>query len=151
MTMSEDEKWMQVAIDEANLAKNEDEVPVGAVIISDGRLIAQAHNQPISKNDPTAHAEIQVIRSAGEFMQNYRLVDTTLYVTLEPCLMCLGAIMHSRIHRLVFGAYDPKTGVCGSCADLRNEKFFFHKLIIDNGILEKKCRELLLSFFSARR
>jgi tRNA(adenine34) deaminase len=149
--MSEDEKWMQVAISETNNAKSEEEIPVGAVIVKNGLLIAQAHNQPISTNDPTAHAEIQVIRRSGEKLQNYRLVGTTLYVTLEPCAMCLGAIMHARVSRVVFGAYDTKTGVCGSCCDLTNEKFFFHKLDIVGGVLENQCKGLLQLFFSSRR
>ena len=149
--MNLDEKWMEIALTQARKAENQGEVPVGALIIKNNKVIGKAFNQPIYKNDPTAHAEIQVIRSAGEVIQNYRLVDTTLYVTLEPCIMCLGAIMHSRIQRLVFGVNDTKSGVCGSCVDLRNEKFFFHKLIINNGILEKECKQLLQSFFSSRR
>ena len=149
--MNEDEKWMQIAIIEANLAKSEDEVPVGAVLVKKGQLISQSHNQPISKNDPTAHAEIQVIRNAGKKQKNYRLVGTTLYVTLEPCAMCLGAMMHARIDRIFFGAYDTKTGVCGSCGDLSNANFFKHKIDIKGGILENECKELLDSFFKLRR
>ena len=149
--MNEDEKWMQIAIVEANLAKSEDEVPVGAVLVKKGQLISQGHNQPISKNDPTAHAEIQVIRNAGKKQKNYRLVGATLYVTLEPCAMCLGAMMHARIDRIFFGAYDPKTGVCGSCGDLSNANFFKHKIDIKGGILENECKELLHSFFQLRR
>ena len=149
--MNEDEKWMQIAIIEANLAKSQDEVPVGAVLVKKGQLISQGHNQPISKNDPTAHAEIQVIRNAGKKQKNYRLVGTTLYVTLEPCAMCLGAMMHARIDRIFFGAYDPKTGVCGSCEDLSNANFFKHKIDIKGGILENECKELLHSFFQLRR
>ena len=102
--MNNDDKWMQLAINEAKLAKINDEIPVGAVIIQNGVLISQAHNRPISSNDATAHAEIEVIRKAGQALQNYRLIDSTLYVTLEPCLMCLGAIIHARIKRIVFGA-----------------------------------------------
>ena len=149
--MNEDEKWMQIAIIEANLAKSQDEVPVGAVLVKNGQLISQGHNQPISTNDPTAHAEIQVIRNAGKKQKNYRLVGTTLYVTLEPCAMCLGAMMHARIDRIFFGAYDPKTGVCGSCGDLSNANFFKHKIDIKGGILENDCKELLHSFFQLRR
>ena len=149
--MNEDEKWMQIAIIEANLAKSQDEVPVGAVLVKKGQLISQGHNQPISKNDPTAHAEIQVIRNAGKKQKNYRLVGTTLYVTLEPCAMCLGAMMHARIDRIFFGAYDTKTGVCGSCGDLSNANFFKHKIDIKGGILENDCKELLHSFFQLRR
>jgi len=149
--MNEDEKWMQIAIIEANLAKSEDEVPVGAVLVKNGQLIAQGHNQPISTNDPTAHAEIQVMRNAGKKQNNFRLVGTTLYVTLEPCAMCFGAMMHARIDRIVFGAYDYKTGVCGSCGELKNAKFFNHRINITGGILENNCKQLLQSFFKLRR
>ena len=149
--MNEDEKWMQIAISEANLAKSKDEIPVGAVLIQNSELIAQAHNQPISHNDPTAHAEIQVLRIAAKQQRNYRLVGSTIYVTLEPCAMCLGAMMHARIKRIVFGASDPKTGVCGSCANLTSEAFFNHKIAVLGGILEKESKEILQSFFKLRR
>jgi len=149
--MIEDEKWMKVAISEAKLAACENEIPVGAVIVRNNELIAKAHNQSIMSNDPTAHAEIQALRIAGKIINNYRITDSTLYVTLEPCVMCLGAIMHSRISKVIFGTTDPKTGFCGSCANLKDEKFFFHKLEIENGILEKECREILLSFFRSKR
>ena len=102
--MNDDEKWMQIAICEANIAKEENEIPVGAVLIKDGLVLARGHNQPIAKNDPTAHAEIQVLRKAGLKEKNYRLTGTTLYVTLEPCAMCLGAMIHARVDRIVFGA-----------------------------------------------
>ena len=111
--MNEDEKWMALALEQANEAEKHGEVPVGAVLVKDGLLIAKAHNQPISSNDPTAHAEIQLLRIAGEKLANYRLTNTSLYVTLEPCAMCFGAMVHARIERIVFGAHDPKTGVCG--------------------------------------
>jgi len=149
--MNEDEKWMQIAISEANLAKSKDEIPVGAVLIQNSELIAQAHNQPISHNDPTAHAEIQVLRIAAKQQSNYRLVGSTIYVTLEPCAMCLGAMMHARIKRIVFGASDPKTGVCGSCANLTSETFFNHRIEVLGGILEKESKEILQSFFKLRR
>ena len=149
--MNEDEKWMQIAINEANLAKSEDEIPVGAVLIQNGKLIARAHNQPISHNDPTAHAEIQVLRKAGKKQTNYRLIGATLYVTLEPCTMCFGAMMHARIDRIVFGALDPKTGVCGSCTNLAKESFFNHEISVLGGILEKESKEILQSFFKLRR
>ena len=115
---SVDEKWMALAIEQAKLAEKIDEVPVGAVLVQDNQLIVSAHNQPISNNDPTAHAEIQLLRKAGKELNNYRLPNTTLYATLEPRTMCLGAMIHARISRIVFGAYDEKTGVCGSCQDL---------------------------------
>ena len=149
--MNSDEKWMSLAIKQAIKANNEGEVPIGAVLVKDGQLIAQAHNQPISTNDATAHAEIQLLRVAGKYQKNYRLIDTTIYVTLEPCAMCLGAMMHARIARMVFGASDPKTGVCGSRADLTTESFFNHEMQISGGILEKECKELLQSFFKSRR
>ena len=149
--MNNDEKWMALAIKQAVKADTEGEVPVGAVIVKDGQLIAQAHNQPISTNDATAHAEIQVLRAAGKLQKNYRLIDTTIYVTLEPCAMCLGAMMHARIKRMVYGASDPKTGVCGSHVDLSSESFFNHEMEISGGVLEKECKELLQSFFKSRR
>ena len=149
--MTDDEKWMSLAIKQAIKAEKEGEVPIGAILVKDGLLIAKAHNQPISTNDATAHAEIQLLRTAGKHQKNYRLIDTTIYVTLEPCAMCLGAMMHARIARMVFGASDPKTGVCGSCADLTTESFFNHEIEISGGVLEKECKELLQSFFKSRR
>ena len=116
--MITDEQWMKIAIDEAHLAMDENEIPVGAVLIKDNKLIAQAHNQPILNSDPTAHAEIKVLRMAGKKLRNYRIPKSTLYVTLEPCAMCFGAMIHARIDRVVFGASDPKSGVCGSNIDL---------------------------------
>ena len=149
--MNNDEKWMALAIKQAVKADTEGEVPVGGVIVKDGQLIAQAHNQPISTNDATAHAEIQLLRAAGKHQKNYRLIDTTIYVTLEPCAMCLGAMMHARIKRMVYGTSDPKTGVCGSHVDLSTESFFNHEMEISGGVLEKECKELLQSFFKSRR
>ena len=149
--MNEDERWMKVAISEANLAINEGEIPVGAVLIRNGKLVAKAHNQPILNHDPTAHAEVEVLRKAGKKLKNYRLSKSTLYVTLEPCAMCLGAIMHARIERIVFGASDPKTGVCGSKTDLTSESFFTHKVKVNGGVLEEENKEILQSFFKSRR
>ena len=149
--MNEDEKWMQIAINEAIKAEKEGEVPVGAVLVKEGLLIAKAHNQPISKNDATAHAEIQLIRVAGKELQNYRLNGSTLFVTLEPCAMCFGAMVHARIKRIVYGAHDLKTGVCGSSEDLTNANFFKHKINISGGVLESKCSQLLQTFFKSRR
>ena len=149
--MSNDEKWMRIAIEEANLAMDKNEVPVGAVLVKDDTLIAQAHNKPITKNDPTAHAEIQLLRKAGEQQKNYRFPESTLYVTLEPCTMCFGAMVHARIDRIVYGASDPKTGVCGSRMNLNEENFFNHKISITSGILEKESSELLKLFFKSRR
>jgi len=149
--MNKDEQWMKIAISEANLAKNEGEIPVGAVLIQNEKLVARAHNQPILNHDPTAHAEVEVIRKAGKKLKNYRLSGSTLYVTLEPCIMCLGAIMHARIERVVFGASDPNTGVCGSKADLTSEEFFTHKIKVDGGVLADENKEILQSFFKSRR
>ena len=149
--MNEDEKWMQIAIQEAIKAEKEDEVPVGAVLVKDGLVIAKAHNQPISTNDATAHAEIQLIRAAGKKQENYRLTGTSLYVTLEPCAMCLGAMMHARIERIVYGAHDQKTGACGSSENLIEANCFNHKINLVSGVLENECKQLLKKFFISRR
>ena len=149
--MNEDEKWMKVALNQALKAEAEGEVPVGAVIVKNQKLIAEACNQPVSKNDPTAHAEIQALRIAGKKLGNYRLVNTTLYVTLEPCSMCLGAIIHARCVRIVFGAYDIKTGSCRSCEELKNINYTKQMPIITGGILESQCKEILQKFFRVRR
>ena len=149
--MSEDEKWMQLAILEANIAKDKGEVPVGSILVQNNQIISKAHNCPISKNDPTAHAEIEVLRKAGEKLNNYRLPQTTLYVTLEPCAMCLGAMIHARIERGVFGASDPKSGVCGSTIDLSSESIFNHQISLSGGVLEHDCKNILQSFFKLRR
>ena len=148
---SVDEKWMALAIEQAKLAENIGEVPVGAVLVQNDQLIASAHNQPISNNDPTAHAEIQLLRVAGKQLNNYRFSDTILYVTLEPCTMCLGAMIHARVSRIVFGAYDQKTGVCGSCQDLSTSKCFNHSIETEGGILADECKQLLQKFFKKRR
>ena len=149
--MNEDEKWMSLAIEQARKAEEEGEVPVGAILVKDGLLIAKAHNQPISTYDPTAHAEIQLIRAAGKKLKNYRLIGTSLYVTLEPCAMCLGAIMHARVEHVVFGAYDPKTGVCGSSENLMDAKCFNHKINLVSGLMENESKQLLKNFFNSRR
>ena len=145
------EYYMQFAIKQAKLAEKIGEVPVGAVLVQDNQLIASAHNQPISNNDPTAHAEIQLLRKAGKKLNNYRLPNTTLYVTLEPCTMCLGAMIHARISKVVFGAFDEKTGVCGSCDDLSSSNCFNHSIKISGGILANDCKELLQQFFKRKR
>ena len=145
------EKWMKLALEQARLAQAMSEVPVGAVLVQDDQLIASAHNQPIYSNDPTAHAEIQLLRAAGKQLNNYRLPNTTLYVTLEPCTMCLGAMIHARVSRIVFGAYDQKTGVCGSCTDLSTSQCFNHTIAIEGGVLANDCKQLLQEFFKKRR
>ena len=149
--MNQDEKWMKIALEEAIKAEKEGEVPVGSVLVKNGMLIAKAHNQPISRNDPTAHAEIQLIRNGGIKQDNYRLTGTSLYVTLEPCAMCVGAMMHARIERIVYGAHDPKTGACGSSVNLIEANCFTHKIDLVSGVLENQCGELLKKFFISRR
>ena len=149
--MTRDEQWMKIALIEAKLAMDENEVPVGAILVQENNLIAQAHNQPIKNNDPTAHAEIEVLRKAGAKLHNYRLAKTTLYVTLEPCTMCLGAMIHARVERVVFGASDPKSGVCGSTIDLSSESIFNHQISVSGGVLEIECKNILQSFFKLRR
>ena len=149
--MNEDEKWMSLALEQAVKAEEEGEVPVGAILVKDGLVVARAHNQPISTNDATAHAEIQLLRAAGEKLKNYRLTGTSLYVTLEPCAMCLGAIMHARVERVVFGAHDPKTGVCGSSENLMEANCFNHKINLVSGVLENESKQLLKNFFISRR
>lgn len=147
-----DEQAMQLALTQAELAASVDEVPVGAVLVdAQGQLIAQAHNQCIHHHDPSAHAEIQVLRHAGQVLQNYRLIDTTLYVTLEPCLMCFGAILHARIKRLVFAARDPKTGAVQSVHQLAGHPAHNHLLLVDQGLFEAESAALLQGFFRQKR
>ena len=149
--MITDEQWMKIAINEAHLAMDENEIPVGAVLVKGNKLIAQAHNQPIINSDPTAHAEIEVLRMAGKKLRNYRIPKSTLYVTLEPCAMCFGAMIHARIERMVFGASDPKSGVCGSTIELSSESFFNHQISVSGGVLEQDCKNILQSFFKLLR
>ena len=149
--MNDDEKWMFLALEQARKAEEEGEVPVGAILVKDGLLIAKAHNQPISTNDATAHAEIKLLRAAGKKLKNYRLTGTSLFVTLEPCAMCLGAIMHARIERIVFGAHDPKTGVCGSSENLIDANCFNHTIKLNSGVLENESSKILKSFFISHR
>ena len=146
-----DEDWMWHALRLAQRAEAQGEVPVGALLVQDNRCISEGWNQPIQNHDPTAHAEIQVLRHAGRALQNYRLIDTTLYVTLEPCVMCMGAIAHARVTRLVFGAYDPKRGAVCHALQLSDASFLNHKIDWLGGVLEQNCAELLTSFFKARR
>lgn len=142
---------MRHALQLAKSAEMEGEVPVGAVIVKDGELIAEGWNRPIGANDPTAHAEIMALRAGAARLKNYRVTDTTLYVTLEPCVMCAGAIMHARVRRIVFGAPDPKSGAAGSVFDTLISDRFNHKVICKGGVLEKECAEMLTDFFKTRR
>ena len=149
--MSSDEVFMQAALEQARLAGACGEVPVGAVVVCDGEIVGRGFNQPIRGNDPTAHAEVMALRDAGARLGNYRLPGCSLYVTLEPCAMCSGAIMHARVARVVFGARDPKTGAAGSVIDLYAEKRLNHHAEIVGGVLAEECGHLLSSFFAARR
>lgn len=142
---------MRSALEMAQKAEAIGEVPVGAVLVKDGKILTSGYNSVITSNDPTCHAEINAIRSAGILLENYRLTDTTLYVTLEPCLMCMGAIIHARIDRLVFGAYDPKTGAAESVYTIGSDNRLNHALQITSGILEEECSRMLKSFFKSRR
>lgn len=142
---------MRLALDLARRAETEGEVPVGAVLVREGELLAEGCNQPIGHSDPTAHAEILAMRSAGRRLDNYRLVDTTLYVTLEPCPMCVGAMIHARIQRLVYGAPDPKTGAVGGVFDLQAMAHHNHRIDVTGGVLAEECGELLRDFFRSRR
>ena len=147
----QDRPWMQAALVEAALAAAADEVPVGAVIVLEGQVIGRGHNMPVSTNDPTAHAEIQAVRQAARQMQNYRLIDTTLYTTVEPCLMCMGALVYARIKRLVFGCFDPKAGAAGSLYNIALDTRLNHRLDITSGVCEEECRTLLQRFFREKR
>ena len=142
---------MKLALDEAKLAYSKNEVPVGAVLVKDNEVISRSHNQSISKIDPSSHAEINVLRNAAKTMDNYRLNGTSLYVTLEPCLMCFGACIHARIDRLIFSTEDQKSGVVINNLNLREESFFNHKILITSGILAAESSELLKKFFLERR
>lgn len=146
-----DEEWMQQAIVLASKAEQQGEVPVGALLVKDGELVGEGWNQMISLNDPSAHAEMQAIRSAATRLGNYRLPDCTLYVTLEPCSMCAGAMVHSRIARLVFGAQDAKTGAAGSVLNLVQHHQFNHQLEVSGGVLAEQCAAQLSGFFQRRR
>lgn len=144
--------YMNIALGEAEKAMEKDEVPIGAVLIDKtGKILASTHNQVISMADPTAHAEILAIRKAGHKISNYRLLNSTLYVTIEPCMMCMGAVVHARISKLVFGAYDPKWGSAGSLYDFSDDKRLNHRLEILSGVCEKECKLLIQRFFRNKR
>jgi tRNA(adenine34) deaminase len=146
-----DATFMALALDQAHNAWAVGEVPVGAVLVRMGQVLATGFNQPIANHDPTAHAEIQALRAAAALLGNYRLADCTLYVTLEPCAMCAGAIQHARIARLVYGTRDPKTGACGSVVDLFAEARLNHHTVVNGGVLAERCARLLSEFFAERR
>ena len=148
--MMNDEYFMRKALLEAKISQKKKEVPVGAVLVSENKVLSRAHNEPIARSDPTAHAEITAIREACSKKQSYRLPDCDLYVTLEPCAMCLSAAVHARIRRLVFGAYDPKGGAVVSIMKFPFEKMN-HRVEIRGGILAGECGKILTDFFSARR
>jgi tRNA(adenine34) deaminase len=146
-----DEHWMERALELARQAQEAGEVPVGAVLVLDNQIIGEGWNRPIQSQDPTAHAEILALRQGALTLNNYRLINTTLYVTLEPCVMCAGAMIHARVQRIVFGAYDPKTGAAGSVSNLFQNPRLNHRIECCGGILDEACGSLLRHFFQARR
>lgn len=146
-----DEHYMRLALDEARAALRFGEVPVGAVLVREDQVLARGHNGPISQHDPTAHAEIVVVRAAARLLENYRLPGTVLYVTIEPCAMCVGALVHARVARLVFGAADARAGAAGSVFDLARDRHLNHMLEVTGGVLEAECRSIIQEFFQDRR
>lgn len=146
-----DQDYMRLALAQAGQASAVGEVPVGAVMVKNGEVIARGFNQPIACSDPTHHAEIAALRNAAKVIGNYRLPGCTLYVTLEPCVMCAGAMMHARIERVVFGASDPKTGACGSVVNLFEHTQLNHHTTVEGGVLAEECGTMLSEFFAARR
>jgi tRNA(adenine34) deaminase len=151
MTPGADEGYMRQALALALQAQAAGEVPVGAIVVLDGEIVGEGFNCPISASDPTAHAEIRALRDAGERLGNYRLPGSVLYVTLEPCAMCAGAIMHARVSRVIYGASDPKTGACGGVVDLFAELRLNHHATVVGGVLGAECGQLLRDFFARRR
>ncbi|HEX7031031.1 MAG TPA: tRNA adenosine(34) deaminase TadA [Gammaproteobacteria bacterium] len=147
----DDEKFMRRALELAKQGEAAGEVPVGCVIVKDGEIIGEGFNHPISAHDPTAHAEIGAMREAAARLNNYRLVDTTLYVTLEPCTMCAGAMVHARVKRLVFGASEPRTGAVGSVYDIVRDGRLNHCLEVEGGVLADESSEMLRAFFRSKR
>jgi tRNA(adenine34) deaminase len=147
----DDQRFMREALAEAQVAATVNEVPVGAVVVKGGEIIGRGLNRPVQDSDPTAHAEVVAIRAAAAREKNYRLNGTTVYVTLEPCAMCLGAMLNARVSRVVFGAYDPKAGAAGSVVDLTDNRKLNHQLEVNGGLFEDKCGALLQKFFASRR
>ncbi len=150
-TMDEDQRWMEHALHEANRAADLGEVPVGAVIVREGAIVARGCNRRETGRDPLAHAELLAIRQAAVVLEGWRLIGCTMYVTLEPCAMCAGALVNSRVDRLVFGASDPKAGFCGSLGDLVRDSRLNHRLEVRGGVLEAACRRALKDFFAGLR
>ena len=150
MWSGDDLYFMRLALDEAYSADRKDEVPIGAVLVLDGQLVARGHNNPVGSHDPSAHAEIMALRSAGQWLRNYRMTGATLYVTLEPCLMCYGALLQARVARVIFGAPDPKVGV-SQWVEAMSGARLNHRLTFEGGLLEQECREQLQDFFRRRR
>lgn len=151
MFSERDHFWMEHAIQLAQTAANEQEVPVGAVLVINDQLIAEGWNKSIQACDPTAHAEVVALRAAGSILNNYRLIDATLYVTLEPCVMCVGALVHARINRVVYGAYDPKSGAVKSAFQLSESHGFNHRIQYQGGLMAECCGHLLSHFFKMKR
>ena len=149
--MTADQTFMLAALEQARKAQDAGEVPVGAVVVKDGEVVGAGFNAPISGHDPSAHAEMQALRAAGKALGNYRLPGCGLYVTLEPCAMCVGAMLHARIARLVYGVADPKTGACGSVIDLFAETKLNHHATVTPGVLADECGALLRAFFAEKR
>jgi tRNA(adenine34) deaminase len=149
--MPSDIDFMRSALEQALLARTRGEIPVGAVLVRDDRIIASGANCPIATHDPTAHAEVEVLRAGGRVLGTYRLTDTTLYVTLEPCVMCASAIVHARVCRVVFGAWDPRAGGAGSLVDVFTLPGLNHRVDVFGGVLSEECGELLKGFFEQRR
>jgi len=149
--MNIDEKCMQRAFQLAKKSEEHDEVPVGAIVVYKNEIIGEGWNQPISSHDPTAHAEIMALKNAGKKIENYRLPETTMYVTLEPCVMCAGAIVHARVAKLVYAVEDEKTGACGSVFNITQADKLNHRVRIEKGVLEKECRALIQDFFKEKR
>jgi tRNA(adenine34) deaminase len=143
--------FMQRAFELAQQAEQHDEIPVGAVVVYQGKVIAEGFNQSIMLNDPSSHAEMNAIRQAGAFLNNYRLLDCTLYVTLEPCPMCAGLLVHSRISRLVYASADLKTGAAGSALNLTNNPQLNHQIVVNSGVMQEDCSQLISAFFKRRR
>jgi tRNA(adenine34) deaminase len=151
MRVSEDAAWMQIALEQAALAARAGEVPVGALVIKDGQILGQGYNRTLLENDPTAHAEIVALRQAAARLGNYRLIGCEMFVTIEPCSMCAGALVHARLARLVYGASDPKAGAVASVLQVLNHPSLNHKMTVQSGVLVDQCSALLQNFFREKR